>query len=169
MRRHYTRTLRLSRPRRKDFCGKLSRRVKTGLPLATTLGLTRLHPQVYPIGMKDKLGIQAGTEEPSRPVIGELRCKRPTCGWRWYPRSTKLPKVCPHCKCRDWAVDPTALAPQVAASLTALERGLLETFVEFRRVAKPLVVRALVGQMKLHIRLVGQELAVSSGTDQRKK
>jgi hypothetical protein len=166
MRRHYTHTMRLSRPRREDFCGKVR---GGGVLLATTLGLTGLHPRVYPIGMKDKLGIQVETGDAARPVIGELHCKRPTCGWRWYPRSTKPPKVCPHCKCRDWARDPTALPPQVAASLTALERGLLETFLEFRKVAQPLVVRALVGQMKLHIRLAEQGSPVRGGADQRKK
>ena len=31
-------------------------------------------------------------------VLPTLKCKR--CGWRWFPRVPKLPKVCPNPKCK---------------------------------------------------------------------
>jgi len=33
-------------------------------------------------------------------VITQLVCKQ--CGYEWYPRSPKPPKVCPNCKHRNW-------------------------------------------------------------------
>ena len=39
-------------------------------------------------------------------VISKLKCLRPECGHEWYPRTGKLPKVCPKCKHYDWNKSP---------------------------------------------------------------
>ena len=31
-------------------------------------------------------------------TLPTLKCKR--CGWGWFPRASKLPKVCPNPKCK---------------------------------------------------------------------
>jgi len=36
-------------------------------------------------------------------IITELECKR--CNWVWFPRTNKLPKVCPKCKSPYWNTD----------------------------------------------------------------
>jgi len=36
-------------------------------------------------------------------TITELKCKR--CGWHWYPKSEKMPTVCPKCKSPYWFKD----------------------------------------------------------------
>ena len=36
-------------------------------------------------------------------VLPILKCKR--CGWGWFPRAPKLPKVCPKCKSSYWNKD----------------------------------------------------------------
>jgi rubrerythrin len=35
-------------------------------------------------------------------LIRKLECRK--CGYTWYPRSPRLPKVCPACKTRKWRV-----------------------------------------------------------------
>jgi len=34
------------------------------------------------------------------PSINQLECR--ICGYKWYPRTPHLPKVCPNCKHRNW-------------------------------------------------------------------
>ena len=50
-------------------------------------------------------------------TIQRLECK--LCHYRWFPRSTERPRICPHCKSVRWDVGrrfPPRTKPEAAAA-----------------------------------------------------
>ena len=71
-------------------------------------------------------------------TIKRLECLR--CHHVWWPKSTKLPKVCPKCKSVLWQIAPKVARPEPPFTLTLILRD--DPTDRQREKAQEVVVRA---------------------------
>jgi len=85
----------------------------------------------------------ANPEQPF--ILPELHCER--CGYRWNPRRSSRPKVCPRCKSVKWRI-----RPDERTFPPAQQKGI-DQFSRFLAEADPERVRRILALIETEVKL----------------